>query len=401
MSKGEYIIEGLEALYKKYGKPFVDSVTSSLGRDVEPSVAKQAVHREAKAQGIAAPAKRAPAAPAERAPSSLSVPKKAAPQAASDLAVPAPKKPRVAQPTPYVDPPAKAIADWQWRPFEDVKQDLGDLSEVSPEAIDFGRFMQEKTQQAERGVEPRDLLKAYGITRSSIQRQARPLATAERGGLELGQLGLDMVRPEGAFAEWLGTDAGQAYLDAAQRGQVRPDALEDLKIKFNPFGFQNKLADDLSWAAENLPQQAPRMSDLLLGTPGDAGSIADYRDFIRDKVRGVAAPKAGFVGSMLGRGDLPTFDAREIILNTGRPTEEATPFLDRKKKLGGIEAVDRLAGRLSALGLAIPDDLAQYYQHLAHHTVWDKAANEATTHADLMNAMRNYRYGGFAVKEAC
>jgi hypothetical protein len=294
----------------------------------------------------------------------------------------------------YVDPETRSIEDWNWRPLGEVQQDLGDLSAVSPEAINFGRFMQEKNLQAQRGMEPRDLLKAYGITRSSIQRQARPLATAERGGLELGQLNLDMVRPEGAFAEWLGTDAGQAYLDAAQRGQVRTDALEDLQAKFSPFGFQNKLAEDLEWAAQNLPQEAPRMSDLILATPGDAGGIADYRAFIRDKVRGVAAPKAGFVGSMLGRGDLPTLDARQIVLNTGRPTADATSYMGRKSGLGGLEAVDRLAGRLSSLGLALPDDLAPYYQHLAHHTVWDKAGNEATTHADLMNAMRNYATGG-------
>jgi hypothetical protein len=268
----------------------------------------------------------------------------------------------------YVDPETRSIEDWNWRPLGEVQQDLGDLSAVSPEAINFGRFMQEKNLQAQRGMEPRDLLKAYGITRSSIQRQARPLATAERGGLELGQLNLDMVRPEGAFAEWLGTDAGQAYLDAAQRGQVRTDALEDLQAKFSPFGFQNKLAEDLEWAAQNLPQEAPRMSDLILATPGDAGGIADYRAFIRDKVRGVAAPKAGFVGSMLGRGDLPTLDARQIVLNTGRPTADATSYMGRKSGLGGLEAVDRLAGRLSSLGLALPDDLAPYYQHLARPT---------------------------------
>lgn len=312
---------------------------------------------------------------------------------------PAGKKTFAAKGENYVDPPSNAIADWDWRALEDVRQDLGDLSAVSPEAIEFGKFMQEKNQQAMRGMEPRDLLKAYGITRSSIQRQARPLATAERGGLELGQLGLDMVRPEGAFSEWLGTPAGQAYLDAAQRGQVRTDALEDLQTKFSPFGFQNKLAEDLEWAAQNLPQESSRMSDLLISTPGEAGGIADYRDFIRDKVRGVAAPKAGFVGSMLGRGDLPTFDARQIILNTGRPTEEATSYLSRRKGAGGIEAVDRLASRLSALGLEIPPDLAPYYQHLAHHSVWDKASDEATTHADLMNAMRNYYAGGAVTKD--
>jgi hypothetical protein len=320
--------------------------------------------------------------------------------AAPATAAPATAAPAAPSAMSYVDPSSSVISDWQWRPLEDVRQDLGGLSAISPEAAEFGRFMQEKNLQAARGMDPRDLLKAYGITRSSIQRQARPLATAERGGLELGQLGLDMVRPEGAFSEWLGTPAGQAYLDAAQRGQVRTDALEDLQTKFAPFGFQNKLADDLGWAAENLPQETSRMSDLLVATPGDADSIANYRDFIRDKVRGVAAPKAGFVGSMLGRGDLPTFDARQIILNTGRPTEEATSYLSRRKGAGGIEAVDRLADRLSALGLAIPDDLAPYYQHLAHHSVWDKASNEATTHADLMNAMRNYYSGGAVTKGA-
>lgn len=313
-------------------------------------------------------------------------------------AAPATAAPATPSVKSYVDPSSDVISDWQWRPLEDVQQDLGGLSAISPEATEFGRFMQEKNLQAARGMDPRDLLKAYGITRSSIQRTARPLATAERGGLELGQLGLDMVRPEGAFSEWLGTPAGQAYLDAAQRGQVRTDALEDLQTKFAPFGFQNKLADDLGWAAENLPQETSRMSDLLVADPGNADSIANYRAFIRDKVRGVAAPKAGFVGSMLGRGDLPTFDARQIILNTGRPTEEATSYLGRRKGTGGVEAVDRLASRLSAMGLTIPDDLAPYYQHLAHHSVWDKASNEATTHADLMNAMRNYYSGGAVTK---
>lgn len=327
-----------------------------------------------------------------RPPADLAVPRLTGPAPdVADLAVP--RLPPLAV-KPYADPPSSSIADWQWRPFEDVQADLGDLSAISPEATEFGRFMQEKNLQAQSGIDPRDLLKAYGITRSSIQRQARSLAKSQEGGLDLGHLGLDMVRPEGAFSEWLGTDAGQAYLDAAQRGQVRPDALDDLKVKFRPFGFQNTLADNLAWAAENLPQEAPRVSDLIIAAPGDANSIADYRAFIRDKVYGVAAPKAGFVGSLLGRGDLPTLDAREIVLNTGRPTEEATSYLSRRKNLGGVEGVDRLASRLAALKLAIPDDLAPYYQHLAHHSVWDKASNEATTHADLMNAMRNYRDGG-------
>lgn len=52
MSKGQYIFEGLSKLYHQYGEPFVDGVLSALGRDVDPKVAKQAVHAEAKAQKI-------------------------------------------------------------------------------------------------------------------------------------------------------------------------------------------------------------------------------------------------------------------------------------------------------------------------------------------------------------
>ena len=52
MSKGEYVFEGLNKLYHQYGVPFVDSVTSSLGRDVEPKIATETVHAQAKAAGI-------------------------------------------------------------------------------------------------------------------------------------------------------------------------------------------------------------------------------------------------------------------------------------------------------------------------------------------------------------
>lgn len=311
---------------------------------------------------------------------------------------------RVAKINRYEDPASDVVGDWNWRPLSDVYSDLGGISELPPQVLPFGQFMLEKAAQAEgAGLDPRDLLKAYGITRSSIQRQARPLATAERGGLNLEHLGLDEVRPEGAFAEWLGTDAGQAYLDAAQRGQVREDAIADLQTKFAPFGFQNTLADDLAWGAQNLPQYAPQISDMIAAAKaGDVEGLGDpalWTDFIRDKVRGVDAAKAGFVGSMLGRGDLPTLDARQIILQTGEPTSAAQAFLRRRGGLGSIEGVNRLTGRMRALDLAVPEELMPFYQHLTHHAVWDKAGDDITTHADLMNAMRNYSEGGFAVKK--
>jgi len=294
----------------------------------------------------------------------------------------------------YLDPESTRIADWQWRPQEDVKAELG-LTEVPPHVVDYGRFMDEQASRATKGqMTPRDLLKAYGITRSSMQRSALSLKTAQKYGLELEQLGLEKVRPEGAFSELLGTPEGQAYLDAAQRGQVDDRAIADMMAKFRPYGFQNALGDDLTWAAKNLPQHSSQVADMVAAAREGASNPDDWTRFVKDKVHGVDAAKAGFVGAMLGRGDLPTFDARQIILQTGKPTKKADKYLDRGKGEGSVEAVKRLTARMGDLNLALPPELEPYRQHLTHHTVWDKASDEVTTHADVMNALKGYAEGG-------
>ena len=298
----------------------------------------------------------------------------------------------------YLDPESTRIADWQWRPQEDVKAELG-LTEVPPHVVDYGRFMDEQAMRAAKGqMTPRDLLKAYGITRSSMQRKARSLKTAQKYGLELEQLGLEKVRPEGAFSELLGTPEGQAYLDAAQRGQVDDRAIADMMAKFRPYGFQNALGRDLEWGARNLPQRSSEVADMVAAAREGASAPEDWTRFVKDKVTGVDAAKAGFVGAMLGRGDLPTFDARQIILQTGQPTKKATKYLSRKKGEGSVEAVRRLTARMEDLNLALPPELEPYRQHLTHHTVWDKASNEMTTHEDVRNALKNYAGGGLVKK---
>lgn len=300
----------------------------------------------------------------------------------------------------YLDPESTRIADWQWRPQEDVKAELG-LTEVPPHVVDYGRFMDEQAMRAAKGqMTPRDLLKAYGITRSSMQRKARSLKTAQKYGLELEQLGLEKVRPEGAFSELLGTPEGQAYLDAAQRGQVDDRAIADMMAKFRPYGFQNALGRDLEWGARNLPQRSSEVADMVAAAREGASAPEDWTRFVKDKVTGVDAAKAGFVGAMLGRGDLPTFDARQIILQTGQPTKKATKYLSRKKGEGSVEAVRRLTARMEDLNLALPPELEPYRQHLTHHTVWDKASNEMTTHEDVRNALKNYAGGGLVEKYA-
>lgn len=287
----------------------------------------------------------------------------------------------------FVDPKTTKIEDWQWRPLAEVDKQLK-LTEV-PDYIQrgYGDFMIEQAKRAGAGqMGVRDLIKAYGITQSSIGRGGLSYETATKAGLKVPK-GEGLVRPEGAFAEWLGSKQGQKFLDDAERGVVNEKALDDIRTKFAPFGKANQLTEQLRYGVNNMSTLAPQMQKALVG-PAD-----EYRDWA-ESMKGIAGAKSGFIGSMLGRGDLPTLDARQLNLHSLESPVSPQTMMQRGKGLGAREAVDRLAARQSALGLDIDPSLDPYYQHLAHHAVWDKVADEKTTHEDLMRALRGYKQGG-------
>jgi hypothetical protein len=58
------------------------------------------------------------------------------------------------------------------------------------------------------------------------------------------------------------------------------------------------------------------------------------------------------------------------------------------------DALDRLISRQKAMNLDLPEELSPYYQHLAHHAVWDQAEGDQTTHQDVMDSMRHAASGG-------
>lgn len=266
---------------------------------------------------------------------------------------------------------AEKIADWKWRPLEDVRQDLGGISEVPKYITDnYGRFMQEQAARAAKGdIGARDLLKAYGITTSSIGRTSRNITD---------DLAAGTIRPEGYMAEWLTSPAGKSYLDAGQKGKVDTAAIEDAAKRFMPFGKSNVMRDDLTWGVENLARNTPQIASALTGSP------ETWRETVQN-MRQIGPAKSGFIASLLGRGDMPTLDARQIKLHTGGSSADAGK---RMRPIGaGDAAVDRLAQRQTDLGFELPAPLAPHYQHLAHHTIWDKVADEKTTHSDLVRAM--------------
>ena len=293
-----------------------------------------------------------------------------------------------------VDPKSQHIDDWKWRPLEHVQDEL-DLHEIPSHVEKFGSFMDDTARRAEmHGLTPRDLIKAYTITRSSIQRGAVDSDKVRNAGLYLPAHLTGKIRPEGAFGMWLHTKQGQQYLDAAEGGKPDEDAIAHAVQVMAPFGKHEKdIPDALRWAALHLPGREGRVSELVARARKGQSAPEEWRDATKD-VRGIGSSKAGFLASMLGRGDQPTLDARQLILHTGQPSKAASPFIARKGGAGGIEATDRLAARQSAMNLKTPDDLKPYYQHLAHHAVWDKAGGDTTTHSDVIDALQHAATGG-------
>ena len=289
------------------------------------------------------------------------------------------------------------IKDWQWRPTEDVRNEL-QLDEIPSHVHKFGEFMDETARRAAtQGLTPRDLIKAYAITRSSIGRGALPVATVRRPknpeyGFDALPKGLQgTLRPEGAMGHWLHTKMGQRYLDEAEAGRVDEEAVRDAIKSMGAFGLPNNAEGKaLRWAPKNLPGQEGRVSELIARAHRGQSSPEEWRGEMR--VPGVDTSKAGFFASMLGRGDQPTLDARQIILNTGQSTKKAAPHLSPK---GAKEAaVNRLADRQTELGLKHDKSMSPFYQHLTHHAIWDKTGGEETTHDDLMQALRGAKDGG-------
>ena len=294
----------------------------------------------------------------------------------------------VSEEASYADPASKHLGDWPWKPLKEVTTKL-EVKEV-PDYVQkgYGDFMKWQAARAGTGdLGKRDLAKAFGITQSSIGRGGLPHASATKAGLKVPNTG-ELVRPEGAFAEWLGSKMGQRYLNAAERGEIDPEAIADIQAKFSPFGKPNQLAEQLSYGASDLVQ---RPEDIAAIVSGDKEA---FRDFAQS-IKGINQAKAGFIGSLLGRGDLPTLDARQLNLHTLPPEGvKVESVMKRGKHAGAREAVDRLIARQEAMGVDLDPSLDPFYQHLTHHAVWDKAANSKTTHDDLVRAMRGYGKGG-------
>lgn len=264
--------------------------------------------------------------------------------------------------------------DIQYRPeakdINKVAEQLG-LEEVGDGAKKFGYFMRE---MKEKGITPRDVVKAYLITTSSINRGALSAEKVRTGWPDLVH-NEKTVRPEDAFAKLLGTDDGQRFLDAAEKGEFDEAAANAMLEKFKPFGLYNTQREYMRNAAENLSKVGQAIVDAVENMPTE-----QYAEFVRENFKGISFGKVGFMSGMLGRGDLPTVDVRQRKLHYGDQK-----FNVDKQIL--LEVRDRLSG----LDIPLTEDLKPFYQTIVHHAVWDRLEGTDTSHADIKEAMLQFR----------
>jgi len=190
----------------------------------------------------------------------------------------------------------------------------------------------------------------------------------------------------------LETPAGQRYLDAAARGKYDTRDARIIKRWFRPFGLSNTLEKQLKSAA-GLAIQTDDINNRLR-----KNSLKQWARYLEKNVPYVGPAKAGFFSALMGRGDLPTADSKELdfwLCRLGEWDKEKMRCRSNVKKVT-IPASDKimreirqqLAKRLATMNVKMPVRYKPFYQHLVHHAVWDKIGQTATTHQSLIDAMK-------------
>jgi len=234
----------------------------------------------------------------------------------------------------------------------------------------FGAFMR---SMRDKGITLRDVVKSYGITLSSIQRQELPVSTIKKNWPDAPFQEGTKVRPEDAFAQLLGTPEGQQYLNAAERGVFDEQAADAVVQKFRSFGFHNKLKEQMKTAVEQFYPKAQEIIDAVNSMPTE-----QFIDYVRNNFKGISYGKVGFWSGQLGRGDIPTFDSRQGKLVYGKEVPVTKQVLMDQKD------------RLTQLGIKVPAAFKDFAQTLLHHEVWDRLNQSDTEHGPIKEAMLRF-----------
>lgn len=271
------------------------------------------------------------------------------------------------------------------RPVNEVRQALGSpvLGEHVYPMADLILDMQKKAATA--GVDPRDLLKSYGITTASIQRRGQnaDLFPPELRGAETG-----VLRPEDAAANFFMSQPGQDYLGSAVEGAADPRSVQFIREAFRSYGRHENLGDLMAAAPQTVLPDLSVVQQMIAGGMSPEEILAFFAS--PQHFPGIGVAKAGFALPLLGRGDLPVLDARQANVHWGAGGADAVAALKAKDK---TQAVKILADRQKELAYQMPKRYEPVRQYATHHDVWDRSAGTKTTHQPIIDTMR---YGAAA-----
>lgn len=329
------------------------------------------------------------------------------------------------------------------------------LSHLPPWIYPFASYMKNEAPLAKGTLKPRDAIKAYLITKSSVQRGAigLPKICAAFPGFTPREPGVTTARPEDVMAELLLSPLGKSFLDDAERGVFNEDAARKIADSFTCFGLvypaagtdlsnpatlrktkqlfladlrraprlaaqtdawclgQKKRAKTFSTkgqgtttalvrrecfgdevqakqAAERKCEGAPAGKCAWTTIPPISAALTNpdpevYFRWAQANLPGISSAKVGFFASLLGRGDIPTFDAREIKL--WFPEGEGAPKW---------EDVEELRDKIAEFPMKLPSAYEPFRSHLVHHALWDQFPARKgdvptqTSHEELVEAMQ-------------
>ena len=247
----------------------------------------------------------------------------------------------------------------------------------------------------------RDVAKAYIITVSSIQAgaigvdaiKASTGQTFPEYATMRGKTGDIQIRPEDAVSAWLLTPDGKKALDSLeQTGKVDGKLWQPLIDLRQAYG-NNTLK---TWAFSPKSKgvnlyKIEEMTRLINQTGGNPRKL----EGAVQRLVGIKDAKAGFIKHLLGFGDTPTVDAREInFWLTGQAdisslkTKGAEVARAAKDAGGKVRkyVVKRIGNQIKDLAKRYDMDV-NVGAHIVHHWLWDATSNEVTTHAVMMDAM--------------
>jgi hypothetical protein len=233
---------------------------------------------------------------------------------------------------------------------------------------------------------------AYLITIGSVGSMGMSYESWSAGGKTMSKVflekkeGSDWVRPEGAAAAYLYTDAGKKLIEDFIGGTATKEQITDMFL-FIGMGRENIKTRDVF----NTMQSGgiKKMTDLLNANKGE--DFDKLYEGAQEFLSGIAVGKTGFFNQYFGVSGRAVLDAREWnawIAGQMRLTKEQ---MERRGKYEvSPEVQQMLLDRIEEVGLALgySKDLAGY---IAHHAIWDAVADTMTEHAGEYSVIKEYQ----------